>query len=87
MYSKSPLTATALTGVLAMLLLAACSGLAPGKTEATAFEDPQTGQVADVCGPIQGFKGAVAKAQRGCDQAWQAKGWVPLNQSIVALSE
>ena len=70
-----------------LLLLAACSGLAPAKTEATAFEDPQTGQLADGCGPIQGFRGAVDKAQHGCDQAWQAKGWVPLNQSIAALSE
>lgn len=70
-----------------LLLLAACSGLAPAKTEATAFENPQTGQLTAGCGPIQGFRGAVDKAQHGCDQAWQAKGWVPLNQSIASLAE
>ena len=69
-----------------LFLLAACSGLAPAKTEATAFENPRR-QLADGCGPIQGFKGAVDKVQHGCDQAWQAKGWVPLNQSIAALAE
>ena len=62
-----------------LLLLAGCSGLIPAKTDATAFENPQTGQLADGCGPIQGFKDAVDKAQQGCDQAWQAKGWLPLS--------
>src|SRR5258706_6479711 len=33
MYSKSPLTATAVIGMLAMLLLAACSGLLPWHNE------------------------------------------------------
>ena len=28
-----------------LLLLAACGGLAPAKTQATAFQNPQTGQV------------------------------------------
>jgi hypothetical protein len=79
-----------MTRVLALpmlLLLAACSGLAPAKTEATAFESLQTGQVATGCGPMQGFKGAIDKAQHGCDQAWQAKGWMPLNESIAAVPE
>ena len=70
-----------------LLLLAGCSGLAPAKTDATAFENPQTGQVADGCGPIQGFRGAVEKAHQGCDEAWQAKGWVPLNRSIASLPQ
>jgi hypothetical protein len=70
-----------------LLLLAACSGLAPAETEATAFENPQTGQMASGCAPMQGFEGAIDKAQQGCDQAWQAKDWVPLNQSVAALSQ
>ena len=70
-----------------LVLLAACSGLAPANTGATAFENPQTGLVATGCGPMQGFKGAVEEAQQGCDQAWQAKGWVPLNESIAAVPE
>jgi hypothetical protein len=70
-----------------LLLLAACSGFAPEETEATTFENPQTGQVTSGCGPMQGFKGAVDKVQHGCDQAWQAKGWKPLNQSVAALAE
>ena len=79
-----------MTRVLALpmlLLLAACSGLAPAKTEATAFQHPQTGQVVEGCGPMQGFKGAIEKAQQGCDQAFQAKGWVPLNQSVAAAPQ
>ena len=68
-----------------LLLLAACSGLPPAKTEATAFENPQNGHVASGCGPMQGFKGAIDEAQQGCDQAWEAKGWVPLNSVIAAL--
>lgn len=68
-----------------LLLLAACSGLAPAKTEATAFENSQTGQVASGCGPMQGFKGAIDKAQQGCDRAWRAKGWVPLDPVVAAL--
>jgi hypothetical protein len=70
-----------------LLLLAGCTGLSPAETQATAFENPQTGQIADGCGPIQGFRGAVDKAQQGCDQAWEAKGWVPLNHSVAALAE
>ena len=71
-----------------MLLLAGCSGgLAPTITDATAFANLRTGQVANACGPMQGVKGAVDKARQGCDQAWQAKGWVPLNQSIADLAE
>jgi hypothetical protein len=70
-----------------LLLLGGCTGLIPAATDATAFENPQTGQVTDGCGPIQGFKGAVDKAQRGCDQAWQAKGWVPLDHAVAALAE
>jgi hypothetical protein len=61
---------TRLLALPMLLLLAACSGLAPAKTEATAFENAQTGQRA-----------------AGCGQAWQAKGWVPLNKSIAALPE
>ena len=64
----------------AVLLLAACGGLAPAKTEATAFQNPQTGQVVGACGPMQGFDGAIGKAQQGCDQTYQAKGWTPLNR-------
>jgi len=79
-----------MTRILALpllLLLAACSGLVPAKTEATTFENPQTGQVAAGCGPMQGFKGAIDKAQKGCDQAWEAKGWVPLDLSVAALPQ
>ena len=70
-----------------LLLLAACSGLAPAKTQATAFQNPQTGQVVAACGPMQGFEGAIDKAQQGCDQAYQAKGWVRLTNSVAALPE
>jgi len=70
-----------------LLLLAGCGGLVPAKTDATALENPRTGRTAEGCGPMQGFKGAIDKAQQGCDQAWQAKGWMPLNQSVAALPE
>jgi hypothetical protein len=70
-----------------LLLLAACSGLAPAKTEATTFQNQQTGQMATGCGPMQGFKGAIDEAQKGCDQAWQAKGWVPLDGPVASLPE
>ena len=70
-----------------LLLLAACSGFAPEETEATTFENPQTGQVTSGCGPMQGFEVAIDKAQQGCHQAYQAKGWVPLNESVAALPE
>ena len=73
------------TLLLPTLLLAACSGMAPAKTEATAFQNEATGQVVAGCGPMQGFKGAIDEAQKGCDQAWQAKGWTPLNQSVAAV--
>lgn len=79
-----------MTRVLALpmlLLLAACSGLAPAKTETTAFQNRQTGQVATGCGPMQGFKGAIDEAQKGCEQAWQAKGWVPVNRSVAAVPQ
>jgi hypothetical protein len=79
-----------MTRVLALpmvLLLAACSGLAPAQTEATVFQNQQTGQVATGCGPMQGFKGAIDEAQKGCGEAWQAKGWVALNQSVAAAPE
>jgi hypothetical protein len=79
-----------MTRILALpllLLLAACSGLAPAQTEATAFKNQQTGQVATGCGPMQGFKGAINEAQKGCEQAWQAKGWLPLNESVAAVPE
>jgi len=79
-----------MTRVLALpllLLLAACSGLAPAKTEATDFKNPQTGQVVAVCGPMQGFKGAIDKAQQGCEQAWQAKGWQPVNRAVAQAPE
>jgi hypothetical protein len=56
--------------LLMLLLLAACGGLAPAKTEATAFQNPQTGQVVGACGPMQGFDGAIGKAQQGCDQTY-----------------
>ena len=70
-----------------LLLLAACSGVAAAKTEATAFENSRTGQMTAACGPRQGFKGALDKARHGCDQDWPAKGWVPLNQSVADLAE
>jgi hypothetical protein len=79
-----------MTRILALpllLLLAACSGLAPAQTEATAFKNQQTGHVATGCGPMQGFKGAIDEAQKGCEQAWQAKGWLPLNESVAAVPE
>lgn len=70
-----------------LLLLAACSGLAPAETGATGFENPKTGEVTSACGPMQGFKGALDKAEHGCDQAWEAKGWVPLNRSVATRAE
>jgi len=70
-----------------LLLLAACGGLAPARTGAAAFQNPQTGQVVAACGPMQGFEVAIDKAQQGCHQAYQAKGWVPLNESVAALPE
>lgn len=79
-----------MTRVLALpmlLLLAACSGLAPAQTEATAFQNRQTDQIATGCGPMQGFKGAIDEAQKGCSQAWQAKGWMPLNELVAAAPE
>ena len=79
-----------MTRVLALpvlLLLAACSGLAPATTDATAFQNPKTGQVTSGCGPMQGFKGAIDKAQQGCKQAWQSKGWQPVNQAAAAPAQ
>ena len=78
---------TRVLSLLMLLLLGACSGLVPAKTEATGFENPRTGQVATGCGPMQGFKGAVDEAQQGCDEAWEAKGWLPLTSSVAALPE
>lgn len=68
-------------------LRAACSGSVPAKTKATAFQNPHTGQMVAACGPMQGFEGAIDKAQRGCGQAYQAKGWALLNESVAALTE
>ena len=58
-----------------LLLLAACGGLAPAKTQATAFQNPQTGQVVAGCGPMQGFAGAIEKAQQGCTESFKSAGW------------
>ncbi|HEX3970801.1 MAG TPA: hypothetical protein VHX19_05740 [Stellaceae bacterium] len=75
------------TLLLPAMLLAACSGLAPAETQATNFKNSQTGEVASGCGPMQGFKGAIDEARKGCDQAWQAKGWIPLNSAIAQAPE
>ncbi len=75
-----------MTRVLALpllLLLAACSGLAPAKTEATAFQNPQTGQVVAGCGPMQGFEGAVEEAQQGCTESYKSAGWRQLNGAVA----
>jgi hypothetical protein len=66
-----------------LLLLAACSGLAPAKTEATAFENVQTGQVVAACGPMQGFKGAIEEAQQGCAESYKSAGWQAVNRSVA----
>lgn len=70
-----------------LLLLADCSGLAPATTQATAFQNPQNGQIAPACGPMQGFKGAVDNAEHGCTQAWQANGWEPMDRSVGVLPQ
>ncbi len=70
-----------------LLLLGACSAIAPGKTGATAFENPADGAVVAGCGPMQGFSGPLQKASEGCTKAWEAKGWVPLNGSVASMPE
>jgi hypothetical protein len=72
-----------------LLLLAACSGFAPAQTRATAFQNAQTGQVVAACGPMQGFKGAIEEAQKGCSQSYQDAGWhqVSVAVGMTARSE
>lgn len=62
--------------LLTVLLLGACSALTPASVDATQFRNAQ-GQVAAGCGPMQGFAGALQKAQQGCIDAWKSKGWTP----------
>lgn len=65
--------------LLTLLLLGACSGLAPASVGATQFRNSQTGQIVLGCGQMQGFAGALQKAQAGCVDAFKGKGWTPLN--------
>jgi hypothetical protein len=64
---------------LALLLLGACSSLAPTAIDAIPFRNAQTGEVANGCGPMQGFAGPLHKAQQGCIEAWKSKGWTALS--------
>jgi hypothetical protein len=70
-----------------LLLLAACGGLAPAQTEATAFQNTATGEVVVGCGPMQGFEGAIEKAQQGCAQSYQSAGWQQVNKSVANLRQ
>jgi hypothetical protein len=79
-----------MTRILALpllLLLAACSGMAPAETQATAFQNPQTGQVVAACGPMQGFKGAIEEAKKGCSDSYKSAGWHPVNSAVASLPE
>jgi hypothetical protein len=79
-----------MTRILALpmlLLLAACSGLAPAKTEATTFQNMETGELVAGCGPMQGFEGAIEKAQQGCAQSYQSAGWHQVNGSVANLRQ
>jgi hypothetical protein len=67
-----------------LLLLAACNGLAPAETQATAFQNPQTGQIVAACGPMQGFKGAIEEAQKGCAESYQSAGWHQISVANLA---
>jgi hypothetical protein len=62
--------------VLAVLLLGACSAFMPASVDATRFRNAQD-QVAEGCGPLQGFARPLQKAQQGCIDAWKSKGWTP----------
>lgn len=62
--------------VLTALLLGACSTLTAASVDATRFRNAQ-GQVAEGCGPMQGFAGPLQKARQGCIDAWKNKGWMP----------
>jgi hypothetical protein len=77
-----------MTRVLALpllLLLAACGGLAPAKTQATAFQNQLTGQIVAGCGPMQGFEGAIEKAQQGCTESYKSAGWQQVNSSVARV--
>jgi hypothetical protein len=76
---------TRLVALPLLSVLAACSGLSPAETQATAFENPQTGQVVAACGPMQGFKGAIEEAQKGCDESYASAGWKQIN--VASLPE
>jgi hypothetical protein len=65
--------------LLALLLLGACSSLAPAAVEATQFRNAQTGEIAAGCGSMQGFAGPLHEAQQGCIDAWKGQGWTPIS--------
>jgi hypothetical protein len=64
--------------LLAVLLLGACSSLAPTAIDATRFRNTQTGEIAAGCGRMQGFAGPLHEAQQGCIDVWKSQGWTPL---------
>lgn len=68
-----------IVALLAVLLLGACSSLAPEAVSATRFRNGQTGEIAAGCGPMQGFAGPLHEAQQGCIEAWKGQGWTPLD--------
>jgi hypothetical protein len=60
-------------GLAVLLILGGCS---VESTTGTNFRNPQTGQVATACGPLQGFSIAVDEAQSGCAESYEKQGWV-----------
>jgi hypothetical protein len=66
------LSIVAIRGVslVALLTLGACSAV--GGHE---FRNQQTGQLKTGCGPMEGFSVALDRAQQGCTQAFESKGW------------
>ncbi len=62
--------------ILGLLLLSACS---VETTSALNFRNPQTGEVAAVCGPLTGFSVAVDEARKGCADSYRDDGWSEVN--------
>ena len=62
--------------VLMLFVLGACG---TESTTAVNFQDPKTGEVAAVCGPLVGFSAAVDEARQGCVESYKDDGWTEID--------
>jgi hypothetical protein len=70
--------------LLSILLLGACSSVAPASVGSTRFRNDQTGGIVAACGPMQGFAGPLQRAKHGCNESYKGKGWTPVAETAIA---